>query len=366
MHDKRTATLLALALSALTLAAQTAPGAGANRINLKIASVAPSRSPWDIEQRSLAQEWSRITGGLVSVTFYDATSLGGEKAVIQKMRSVRPGQKAPLDGVIFTTIGLYELAPAASIYTLSVPFLIRSQDELNRVLAQFGPELVTEYRKAGYEMIAWTNVGWLSFYTKDPFSTLSELKKIKIASAGLDSPVLGNTFRSAGFTIEDMTADKLLQALKSAGGVRGFFGVHMYAYVAGLSKNVSYALDTKLCPVMAGLVLSNDAWARIPAQYKPAMLEAVERMRTRLDASLEASDRQYVQNMQAEGVSMLVPTEKEMARWESDFNQDFGRELGLQAKGAAGAPASTTISGAFNIPLYRRIQTFLLAERHPR
>ena len=41
------------------------------RVQLKIASMAPSRSPWDIEQRALAQEWAEITNGLVSVTFYD-------------------------------------------------------------------------------------------------------------------------------------------------------------------------------------------------------------------------------------------------------------------------------------------------------
>ena len=347
MNLKKVAAFILASAAALSLGAQTATQ---GRINLKIASVAPARSPWDIEQRALAQEWSRITNGLLTITFYDATSLGGEKAVIQKIRSVRPGQKAPLDGAIFTTIGLHELAPAAQIYTLSIPFLIRSQDELDKVLVRFGPELVTEYRKAGFEMIAWTNVGWLSFYTKESFTNLAELKKIKIASAGLDSPVLGDSFRSAGFTIEDMTADKLLQSLKSSGGVRGFFGVHMFAYVAGLSKNINYALDAKLCPVMAGVVISNEAWARIPAEYKPAMLEAVNRMRVRLDASLEASDRQYVGKMGAEGVKMIVPSNTELAAWESDFARDIDK-------------VSRSNPGAFSLPLYRKIQDFLQATR---
>ncbi len=323
---------------------------GQNKIQLKIASVAPSRSPWDIEQRALAQEWFEITKGQVNVTFYDATSLGGEKAIIQKFRSVRPGQKSPLDGGIFTTIGLHELAPAAAIYTLSIPFLIRNQKELDMVLTKFGPDIISEYRKTGFEIIAWTNVGWLSFYTKDSFSNLAELKKIKIASAGLDSPVLGECFTSSGFTIEDVTAAKLLQALKSTGGVRGFFGVHMFAYVTGLSKTINYGLDAKLCPVVAGLFLSNEAWAKIPAEYKPEMVKAVERMRTRLDLALEQTDRLYVNDMKKDGVTMIVPTDAELAAWEMDFSKDVDK-------------IDRAIPGAFSMPLFRKIQALLQASR---
>jgi TRAP-type transport system periplasmic protein len=346
MINRKTFAIVALMIASLSLDA-----IAQSKITLKIASVAPSRSPWDIEQRSLAQEWSQITNGLVTVQFYDATSLGGEKGVIQKFRSVRPGQKAPLDGVIFSTIGLNELAPKASIYTLSSPFLIRSQKELDIVLSAYGDSLTSEYRKQGFEILTWTNVGWLTFYTKDSFANLSELKKIKIASAGIDSPVLGNSFRAAGYTIEDITSEKLLQALQSAGGVRGFFGVPMYAYVTGLSKTVGHSLDARLCPVLAGLVLSTDSWAKIPAEYKPGMLEAIARMKARLDASLDKSDRDYVESMKKDGLRMINPTEAELAAWEADFNKDM-------------AKISKAVPGAIDMELYSKIRETLSKARN--
>ena len=82
---------------------------GAESIVLKIATVAPSRSPWDIELKKVAEEWNRITDGLVTVKIYNMSTLGGEKAGIQKLKAARPGQQAPLDGAIFTMIGLHEL-----------------------------------------------------------------------------------------------------------------------------------------------------------------------------------------------------------------------------------------------------------------
>ena len=101
-------------LSAVLLLLVSAAALGAeDKIVLKIATVAPSRSAWDIELKKVAEEWNRITNGLVTVKIYNMSTLGGEKAGIQKLKAARPGQQAPLDGAIFTTIGLHELVPDA-------------------------------------------------------------------------------------------------------------------------------------------------------------------------------------------------------------------------------------------------------------
>ncbi len=316
------------------------------KIQLKIASLAPSRSPWDIQLKELAQEWYEITDGTVSVTFYDAMSLGGEKSVLQKLNPPRPGQKPPLDGAVLSTVGLNEMAPAARLYTLSIPFLIRSQAELDKVLDTYGDSLLKEFNAKGFNVIAWTNVGWLSFYTKDPYSDLKTLSKIKLASAGIDSPVLGETFRAAGLTVEDIQASKILRSLKSTGGVRGFFAVHMYAYVTGFYKAISYAMNTKMCPVMAGLVISNSAWNRIPEKYKPEMIAAVDRIKQKLNNSLDESDAMYVARMEKEGITMINPTPEELAAWERDF-------------GKAVEAVNKKVPDAFDMDLFRKIKALL-------
>jgi TRAP-type C4-dicarboxylate transport system substrate-binding protein len=334
-----------LTIAAMLIAAACALQAQ-EKIQLKIASVAPSRSPWDIQQRELAQEWSQITDGLVSVTFFDSNSLGGEKGVIQKLRSSRPGQKPPLDGAILTTTGLNELNPDVMIFTLSVPFLITSQKELDATLDKFGPDFIAKYRKSGFEMIAWSNVGWLSFYTKDPFTSLQELKKIKIAAAGLDSPTIENVFHTSGFTTEAVVGSKLLQSLKSSNGVHGFYGVHMFAYVTGFSKTVNYALDAKLCPVLAGFVMASETWAKIPEKYRAKMLDAASRMEVRLNAALEASDRDYVARMKAEGVNIVTLSPAELTSWQAEFSKDVDK-------------VTKSVPGAFDLTLYRNIQSYL-------
>ena len=340
LESKRKVLALAL-LAGLAFAC-----AAQEKIQLKIASPAPARSPWDIQLRELAQEWSEITNGQVTITFYDANSLGGEKSVLQRLKPPRPGQRPPLDGAVLSSIGLSELAPEARIYTLSIPFLIQSQAELDAALDAYGDGLIAQFEKQGFQVIAWTNVGWLSFYTKDAFSNLAELSKIKLSSAGLDSPTIGEVFRAAGLSVEDLQGNKVLQSLRSSSGVRGFYAVHMYAYVAGYYKGINYAFNTKMCPVMAGLVISNSSWDRVPNEYKPALLASVERVKKRLNDSLDESDARYVAMMESEGVKMINPTPAELEAWERDFQK-------------AVEAVNARVPDAFDMTLFRNIQSLL-------
>ena len=240
------------------------------KIVLKIASSAPARTPWDIELKKLAQEWNKITKGLVSVRFMDMTVLGGEKAGVVKMKPSRPGQRPQIDGAILSPVGLNELAPNAKIFTLSLPFLIQNQEELDLVLSEYGYAFENEIQKNGCKLITWSNVGWLSFYTKDSYSTLNELKKIKMLCSN-DTKDFTDVLKISGFNVLPVDPAKFTQELKASAGARSFASVSILAYTLRLYKDVSYMLDARICPIMAGFVMSDESWALIPDQYKPAM-----------------------------------------------------------------------------------------------
>lgn len=48
---------------------------------LKIASIAPARSVWDIEANKLAQDWYNLTNGKVQMKFMNATAMGEKQAL---------------------------------------------------------------------------------------------------------------------------------------------------------------------------------------------------------------------------------------------------------------------------------------------
>jgi TRAP-type C4-dicarboxylate transport system substrate-binding protein len=301
-------------------------GAGfcfSQKIPIKIASIAPNNSPWDVEQKKLAMEWSRITGGRITVQYFNTNTLGGEYAVIQKMRSVRPGQRSAIDGAIFTNMGLYELAPKTEIYTLSLPFLFRDQNEVDYALEYFSPRLEKAVSDAGYKLMGWFNIGWITFFTRDEIHSVADLKKVKLSGGGVDSPVLSNAFKASGYMTEDVSSDKISQSLKSASGIRGFYSLPMYAYATQYSKSINYALDAHIIPILAALVISEKTWTTIPDEFKPAMLKAVDDAKDNFLSVQKNTDREYLNIMEKEGVTLIKFTDADRQRWETDFSKDI-------------------------------------------
>ncbi|UTC67495.1 MULTISPECIES: TRAP transporter substrate-binding protein DctP [unclassified Treponema] len=292
------------------------------KVVLKIASSAPARTPWDIELKKLAQEWNKITNGLVSVRFMDMTVLGGEKAGVVKMKPSRPGQRPQIDGAILTPVGLNELAPNAKIFTLSLPFLIQSQDELDLILNKYGYVFENEIQKNGCKLITWSNVGWLSFYTKDSYSSLNELKKIKMICSN-DTKDFIDVLNISGFNVLPVNPAKFTQEMKATGGARSFASVSILTYTLRLNKDVSYMLDARLCPIMAGFVIADESWALIPEQYKPAMLAAMDRTTKNLNAALEDMEKDYAKKMKQEGLKVISLTSQQKKEWAQEFHMDM-------------------------------------------
>lgn len=319
------------------------------KIVLKIANSAPARTPWDIELKKLAQEWNKITNGLVSVRFMDMTVLGGEKAGVVKMKPSRPGQRPQIDGAILTPVGLNELAPNAKIFTLSLPFLIQSQEELDLVLSKYGYAFESEIQKNGCKLITWSNVGWLSFYTKDSYSSLDELKKIKMICSN-DTKDFIDVLNISGFNVLPVTPAKFTQELKTSSGARSFTSVSILTYTLRLYKDVSYLLDARICPVMAGFVMADESWALIPEQYKPAMLEAMNKTTKKLNAALENMEKEYIKQMQQDGLKIISLSPQQRKEWTKEFHADMQK-------------VQKTIPGLLNAEIYEKITKQLEAFR---
>lgn len=289
---------------------------------IKVASVAPARSSWDVEQRRIAKEWAEITDGQVELQFMTSDAMGGESGVVQKLNSIRPGQKAPIGGAIFTSLGLDALAPNCNVLTLCVPFMFRNQEEVNAVLKEFSPRMQKGLDEKNYVVLGWFNIGWAYFFTKSPAHTPSDLKKLRLSVGGLSSPALANAFKEAGFLTQDVPTDKLLQSMKTPGGVEGLFNIPMYSYAAQYCKTLTHILNAPLCPVMVAFVLSKNDWESIPQKYKPELIKCVQRAEAKFIADQKKSDAEYLQRCVDSGATLFTPSKEELKIWEDEFEKD--------------------------------------------
>ncbi|MEE0879874.1 MAG: TRAP transporter substrate-binding protein DctP [Treponemataceae bacterium] len=323
----------------------------AQKINLKIGSVAPDNSPWAIEQKKIAQEWAKSTNGVVNVNFMTATALGGEAGVIQKMRVARPGQKAPLDGGIFTNIGIYALAPETNILTLCVPFMFRDQEELSLVLKESQDEINAAIEEQGFVLLGWFNVGWAYFFTKEEVRTPTQLKNVSLSVGGITSPELGRAFQHAGYKTDDVSNEKILSSLKSNNGCGGLYTIPMYAYAAQYTKHATYVLGMPICPVMGGFVVNKNVWASIPENYKEVIMANIREAEKKFIEIQQENDNTYLAKIESEGGKIIQLTQAEKDVFQEDLYNDAVK---------MGESKETTV---INYDFFKRIDSILQKHR---
>jgi len=138
----------------------------------KIATIAPEGSEWMNQHRAAADQIKARTEGRVAFKFYGGGVMGNDKKVLRK---IRIGQ---LQGAAFSTSGLIERYPDILLYGL--PFVFRSQAEVDYVRGRFDSRLKDGLRDAGFETFGFATGGFATFMSGQPIEAHDDLKGKKI------------------------------------------------------------------------------------------------------------------------------------------------------------------------------------------
>ncbi|MGL4986520.1 MAG: TRAP transporter substrate-binding protein DctP, partial [Treponemataceae bacterium] len=225
-------------------------------------------------------------------------------------------------------LGMYELAPKSNVLTLSLPYTFQDQAELDYVLSKLSPQIKKEIETQGYQLLGWLNIGWATFFSKDEIRTPAKLKSLKMDAGGFGSSLMSNSFKAAGYTVEEVSSDKLAQNMKSATGVRTVYSVPMLAHAYQWHKVLPYVIDAPLCPIMSGWLVSNDAWQRISAKDQEIINTAVKKIEGVLAVSQQKADREYLDKIGQEGGVLVNLTDAE----EDAFRATFRNDVEVMAK----------------------------------
>lgn len=305
------ATFLSLALCASLLAGATAPAgrpsagaASSGTVVIKIASIAPDRSPWDNALERMARDWERIAKGAVEVRIYPGGIAGGEQDMIRKIRI------GTLQGGVFSNMGLAKIDH--SITVLSIPFLFHSPDEFNAVFEKMRPSFEKGVEAQGFKVMFWTLAGWVNIFAKSPVLEPDDLKKLSI-SVTSDFPEIEQIWRRMGFNVVATDSDLMIQL--QSGAVTALYLPPLIAASGQFFALAPHMLAPSLAPLVGGLLLSDRAWAAIPAEFHQPFLEAT------VDAAKGLYDE--TMKLQADALKMMKdnklvvhdPTPAGMAKW---------------------------------------------------
>ncbi|MDR2159090.1 MAG: TRAP transporter substrate-binding protein DctP [Treponema sp.] len=307
------------------------------KITIKMASPVPEGTPWGKYLNQIAGEWEKITGGEVELKIYHNGIAGSEEAVLRNLKLNQ------LQAAVLSTFGLSAVAP--EILTLSCPFLIRDDEELDLVLERLKPELEERINGQGFFTLAWARVGWVKVFSKQPVFVPADLKRQKLAT-NTEEMKLNQAFKAMGFQMVPVARNDILIALN--GGMAEAVYESPIAVgglqIFGIAKNMA---SINIAPFMGGIVLSRNSWRSIPDRYKPRLLEATRRIEKELDASVRDLEANMIATMAQYGLRVNELSEAQKNQWYNDVGQAM--------PGLAGT--------VFDRDLYRRIETILAAHR---
>jgi TRAP-type C4-dicarboxylate transport system substrate-binding protein len=300
----------ALCVAALLSSLVPSLAAQNRKVQIKIASIVPTGTPWQEYVDRMAAEWMRLSNGKVQMVVYHGSQLGKvESQIITQMKLNQ------IQGAILTSIGLGQISPEAM--SLCYPFLIRNESELDTVLNEMKPELESSITKAGYRILAWSKVGWVKFFSKTPVYTPADLRKMKLASSD-DLAGLNNVLRNLGFNLVNTSIDDTLIAVNS-GAVDATYQSPIAiasAQIFGVAPNMT---DLGLAPFMGGIVLNQRAWRQIEQvltdSEMSAVMAATARIETELNAAVQKLEADAVEQMKGYGLKEIKLTPVQTQEW---------------------------------------------------
>ena len=307
-----------IALVAAVFAGISASAAHAQKMTLKIASIAPENTPWGASLNKMAAEWKTVTNGEIELRVYHNGIAGSESDMIRKLKL---GQ---IHGAVLTSFGLNEIT--REVLTLSCPFLIRDNAELDLALAGIRDDLESKIESKGFKSIAWSKAGWVRIFSKAPVFLPEHLKSQKLATDPNDMALM-QAFKSLGYQMVPIPMGETLMALNS-GMVDAVYASPIAVggfQLFGVAKNMA---SLKLAPFLGGIVLSAKTWRSIPEKYRAPLMASNRRLEKELDSSILKLEAEAVSAMASYGLVVNQISPAQMKEWYDDVDRGLPLVIG--------------------------------------
>jgi TRAP-type C4-dicarboxylate transport system substrate-binding protein len=305
---------------------------------IKLASLAPEATPWGEALNQMAKEWSEASNGEVELRIYHNAVAGNESDVLRKLKQNQ------IQAAVFTSFGMNTINP--QIMTLSCPFFIRDDTELDLVLEALKPELEAGINNAGFYMLAWSKAGWARFFSKTPVFVPDDIKKLKVGTSE-DAPELTNAFKMMGYQMVPIGQNDVVVGLNS-GRIEALYQSPVNAAGLQLFGIARYMASVNIAPIMGGIVMNQSAWAAIPERYKPELLRIIKRIEGEMDNAIQQLDADAIKAMTGYGLTINTVSAEQERLWREDVERALPSLLGT----------------TFNAGIYEKITAIVNAHRN--
>ncbi|MCD6305866.1 MAG: TRAP transporter substrate-binding protein DctP [Deltaproteobacteria bacterium] len=279
----------------------TAVHAAGPHYAIKFATVAPEGSAWIRCMRDINRTLMEKSGGRLGFRIYAGGIAGDELDVLKK---IRIGQ---IHAAAFSGVGFGQILPMVRV--LDLPFLFRTDSETDRVHRDLLPFFTREFRKKGFELLAWAEVGEVHLMSKKPIRTIQNLAGLKVWTWTGD-PIARETFTAMGVNPIPLAVTDVTTALNT-GMIDTVYAPPLGALALQWHNYVRYIMGLPLTHSTGAILVSSSFFNKLPEDLAQLLKVAVSKGMADLTVQLRRQTREAIEIIQKAGVSVIPAPEGE-------------------------------------------------------
>ena len=238
----------------------------ASSIIIKLGSLAPKGSPWELALNRLQAEWTRISNGSITLRLYSGGTVGSESDMLRK---IRIGQ---LNAAALTSSGLSEIFPG--IFSIYIPLLVHTNEEYAYLMDRMIPILNEEFENNGYKTLFWMHTGWVYLYSRDRVISPDDLRLQKIW-AGEGDPEIMEAWRRTGCIPVALSLEDVTIQLQTR-GVDAFISSPLWVLSLDLYDVATHMNNLKWAPFSGAIAIDTRIWNRIDRGLRNELEQAAQ------------------------------------------------------------------------------------------
>ena len=301
---------------------------------LKFATLAPEGSAW----MNIIQDWAKQvdaeSGGRLKFKIYPGGVAGDEPDVLRKIRF---GQ---LQGAAITGHGIGLIYPPAR--ALEMPFLFDTLREIDYVRDHLLPEILPEFRRNGFELLSWIEVGCVRLFSSAPIRSLDEMRQRRIWLWQGDR-LAQVFFEVSGLAPIPLAITEVFTSL-STGLIDTVTAPPLAAVAMQWFTKTRYVTEPPMANGIGGLVIANPFFDRLPPDLQDLL------RRTGLETGHRMIEVTRDDNLKS--LEVLKERGLNFVRWQDGDEQMV---LGMRDR----AVDRLIAEGYFTAPLYHRVLDLL-------
>jgi TRAP-type C4-dicarboxylate transport system substrate-binding protein len=292
---------------------------------LRMATVAPTSSPWGQWALGVAEKIEAASNGQLKLQFIGDAKLGDEQTIL------RQGMKGRVDIAMVSNIPLTLIGQEIDL--LSTPFLFDSVEQGTCVATQhMGAVLEDNLKDAGLHPLTSMEVGHYVVFTKDPVQTPEDLEGVKVRTAATTSDE--NFARRLGAVGVPLGTSDTIPALQT-GNVDAAFLPGLYGLAIGTHKVAPHIAVTNHTRLIGTIAISQRSYKKLSDQEKE-WLKIFEQEGASMSALILGAEAGLLKKVEDAGVPIARLSDEQLAQWRTQ-SEGLREELAAKygAKGQA-------------------------------